>query len=348
MWAQVVKVLGMAGFDIIGDIHGCADELEQLLDQLGYRIDLVTGAYRHESRHALFVGDLVDRGPAQLRVLEIVKGMVDEGFAQIVMGNHEFNALAYATEDPEQPGHFLRPQSEKNLVQHEAFLTQLTQEQREHYLAWFITMPLWLDTADLDSHQLRVVHACWHEPSINRIKELLGGSRFTSPDQLAEAARKSEEPDSLYRAVDTVLKGPELRLARYGAPPFMDKDGHVRKDARVRWWKSGAKTVAELAEVPGDSRTQAGEPYGELPDVEVDAQDRSFSYASPVPVFYGHYWRTDVPVEHEDWTPTTACVDFSAVKGGTLVAYRWDGERTINWRRYHPHGRNLIERSPSS
>ena len=74
--------------------------------------------------------------------------------------------------------------------------------------------------------------------------------------------------------------------------------------------------MAELAEVPGNSRTEDGEPYGALPDVEVDEVDRSFSYASPIPVFYGHYWRTDVPVEHEDWTPTTACVDFSAVKGG--------------------------------
>ena len=338
----------MAGFDIIGDVHGCGDELEQLLDQLGYRIDLVTGSYRHQSRQALFVGDLVDRGPAQLRVLEIVKAMVDEGCARIVMGNHEFNALAYSTEDPEHPGQFLRPHSEKNRAQHSAFLTQLTQEQQEHYLAWFMTMPLWLDRADLDAQRLRVVHACWHQPSIDLIQDVLGGSRFTSPDQLAKAARKSEQPDPLYRAVDAVLKGPELRLAQYGAPPFMDKDGHVRKDARVRWWKSGAKTVAELAEVPGDSRTEDGEPYGAFPDVEVDARDRSFAYGSPVPVFYGHYWRTDVPAEHEDWTPTTACVDFSAVKGGTLVAYRWDGERTIDWRRYHPHGRNLIERSPSS
>ena len=88
----------------------------------------------------------MDRGPAQLRVLEIVKGMVDEGCARIVMGNHEFNALAYATEDPERPGHFLRPQHGQESAQHDAFLTQLTDEQRAHYLAWFMTMPLWLDT----------------------------------------------------------------------------------------------------------------------------------------------------------------------------------------------------------
>ena len=65
------------GYDIIGDVHGCAYLLEDLLDALGYRIDPWSGVYRHRSRHAIFVGDLIDRGPSQLRVLQIVKGMVD-------------------------------------------------------------------------------------------------------------------------------------------------------------------------------------------------------------------------------------------------------------------------------
>ena len=50
-----------------------------------------------QCRRAVFVGDLIDRGPAQLRILDIVKLMVDSGSAQVVMGNHEFNAIAYAT-----------------------------------------------------------------------------------------------------------------------------------------------------------------------------------------------------------------------------------------------------------
>ena len=68
-----------------------------------------TGAYRHSQRSAIFVGDLIDRGPGQLRVLEIVKSMVDTGSAQIVMGNHEFNAICYDTEHPVGSGQFLRP-----------------------------------------------------------------------------------------------------------------------------------------------------------------------------------------------------------------------------------------------
>ncbi|WJV45603.1 polynucleotide kinase-phosphatase [Streptomyces flavofungini] len=71
-------------FDIIGDIHGCASELETLLDRLGY----VDGAHP-EGRTAVFVGDLVDRGPDSPGVLRRVMGMVADGTALCVPGNHE-------------------------------------------------------------------------------------------------------------------------------------------------------------------------------------------------------------------------------------------------------------------
>ena len=74
----------MAGYDIIGDIHGCAAELTALLGQLGYRPD-DDGVHRHPERTAVFVGDLIDRGPGQLEVLRTVKAMVDAGAAKITM-----------------------------------------------------------------------------------------------------------------------------------------------------------------------------------------------------------------------------------------------------------------------
>ena len=87
----------MKGYDIIGDIHGCAAALETLLADLGYRP--TTGPAPTGIPNA---GGL-RRRPGRpwtrpARVLEIVKRMVDSGSAQIVMGNHEFNAIGYATE----------------------------------------------------------------------------------------------------------------------------------------------------------------------------------------------------------------------------------------------------------
>ena len=61
---------------------------------------------------------------------------------------------------------------------------------------------------------------------------------------------------------------------------------------------------------------------------------RSYVYDGTVPVFYGHYWRHGEPEHLHDWTDYTACVDFSAVKGGALTAYRWSGESRIDPRHY--------------
>ncbi|MEO0492052.1 MAG: polynucleotide kinase-phosphatase [Actinomycetota bacterium] len=75
-------------FDIIGDVHGCADELIALLDKLGYETDAAPIAHP-EGRRALFLGDLVDRGPGSDRVLELAMAMVDAGTALCILGNHE-------------------------------------------------------------------------------------------------------------------------------------------------------------------------------------------------------------------------------------------------------------------
>ena len=58
-------------FDLIGDIHGYADELVQLLETLGYK--KVNGVYRHPDRKVIFLGDFIDRGPKIRQVLEIVR-----------------------------------------------------------------------------------------------------------------------------------------------------------------------------------------------------------------------------------------------------------------------------------
>jgi protein phosphatase len=83
-------------FDIIGDVHGCCDELEALLQSLGYTFEEVPTAgvygrvYRHpEGRKAIFLGDLVDRGPRILDTLQLVRNMVLAGSALAVPGNHD-------------------------------------------------------------------------------------------------------------------------------------------------------------------------------------------------------------------------------------------------------------------
>ncbi len=83
-------------FDIVGDIHGCFDELVDLLTQLGYQLaadDGVWSATPPAGRKAVFVGDLVDRGPKIPAVLSLVMSMVEAGHALCVPGNHDMKLL---------------------------------------------------------------------------------------------------------------------------------------------------------------------------------------------------------------------------------------------------------------
>ena len=80
-------------FDIIGDLHGCCDELEELLGVLGY-IRNEGGIFVHpQGRRAFFLGDLVDRGPRIVDTLKLIMGMCEAGSALCVPGNHDVKLL---------------------------------------------------------------------------------------------------------------------------------------------------------------------------------------------------------------------------------------------------------------
>ncbi len=79
-------------FDIIGDVHGCYDELISLLKKLGYQISINDDNYEihhKDNRKVIFLGDLVDRGPKVVEVLKIVMHMVRSNIAYCVQGNHD-------------------------------------------------------------------------------------------------------------------------------------------------------------------------------------------------------------------------------------------------------------------
>jgi protein phosphatase len=80
-------------FDIVGDVHGCCDELERLLAELGYERGPDDAHAHPEGRRAIFVGDLVDRGPRIVDSVRLVKAMVDAGAALCVPGNHDMKVV---------------------------------------------------------------------------------------------------------------------------------------------------------------------------------------------------------------------------------------------------------------
>ncbi|MCB9756496.1 MAG: polynucleotide kinase-phosphatase, partial [Myxococcales bacterium] len=98
-------------FDIIGDVHGCHDELVELLGALGYAVsgdpDQDPVVTPPEGRAAIFVGDLVDRGPASPRALRLVMNMVARGQALCVSGNHEAKLVRWLQGKRVKPSHGL-------------------------------------------------------------------------------------------------------------------------------------------------------------------------------------------------------------------------------------------------
>jgi hypothetical protein len=188
------------GLDLIGDVHGHATALVSLLERLGYRID--DDAWRHTSRTAIFVGDLIDRGPEQLRTVKTVRRMVETGAARCLMGNHEYNAIAWMTPHPHHPNDFLRAHNHRHHSQHKAFLAEAEGDVSQHreLIEWFAQLPIWLE---LDG--CRVVHACWDERQMERRRPHVDADGRLKRSTLEHSMLKGSHE---HLAIEVLLKGP--------------------------------------------------------------------------------------------------------------------------------------------
>lgn len=295
------------GYDLIGDIHGHADELIKLLQHLGYQ-ETDTG-YQHPHRKVIFLGDFIDRGEhlrQHQKLLNLVMTMVENGNALAVMGNHEFNALAFHTHHNGEP---LRRHDDKNIKQHQAFLNEFEHqpELKQRVLDFFFSLPLWLE---LDG--LRVIHACWHSKYIDWLTSQRTGSLLTH-DLLVEA---STEGTMAFTAVESILKGVEIELP--DGIHFYDKDHNPRSAVRVQWWNDQATNLGQVA-------LPLGVQIGDAAQLPIPGHVPNYHF-DQVPCFIGHYWMKGNPAPLAD---NVACLDYSIAKGGKLVAYRWSGEQIL-------------------
>ncbi len=120
-------------FDIIGDVHGCFTELTELLIKLGYTINRTDeGQENHgfnvetpEGRKAIFLGDLVDRGPDSPTVLKLVMSMVNSGAAYCVPGNHDMKLQKYLSGKDVQLKHGLALTVEQLKTENTHFINQV-------------------------------------------------------------------------------------------------------------------------------------------------------------------------------------------------------------------------------
>ena len=293
------------GYDVIGDVHGQYEKLTKLLGMLGYGQHL--GALRHpEGRTAVFVGDLIDYGSGQVEVLDLVRGMEQRGSARVVMGNHELNAIGYATPSEDRMG-WLREHSGKNKKQHSEFLKQVGWDSPLHHelVGWFRTLPIALDLGGI-----RVCHAWWNDDMIAVAREVSDADGRLAENSLSAAFCKGAQA---FEVLECLTKGCEVELPE--GYTFVDKSGNVRSAVRVKWWDVNSTTYRRAALVSADQRL-------DIPDDPLPL-GVNLGNPSPVPVFVGHFRLAGRPAPQN---ANTAVLDYSAANGCPLVAYRWNGE----------------------
>lgn len=305
------------GIDIFGDVHGQAKALASGLRTLGYE-DL-SGIWRHpRGRKALFLGDLIDRGPENRNVLGIVRRMVEADEAVCIMGNHELNAVHFASPHPRSEKVHLRERSDKNLFQHIAFLQEYRSPDAREALAADIDfmrrLPLMVE---LDG--LRAVHACWSARAL---------THFSHPEVTGEARdegfwlRTASHGDELHGSIEVLLKGPEQRLPQDSH--FIDKDGHGRSEARIRWWSDSSDPADRVIGPPSLKSVVRELESFDTSEYHYPTEDRL--------VFFGHYWLTNPDGKPElTREPNVQCLDFSVGSGrGQLGIYQWGFEEKLS------------------
>ena len=294
-------------YDIIGDIHGYCSKLKELLIKMDYKE--INGAWKHPQRKAIFVGDYIDRGPEIRETLHLVRDMVNAGSALAIMGNHEFNALAFSYHHP--AGGHIRTHSVKNIIQHYQTIRQFRDHEPEwdEFLAWFANLPLFLE---IDG--LRIVHACWEESHIEFLKKIDG----PLTKKILLQAHDDVQHTETWKVFEEILKGKEIKLP--DGHFFIDKDGTKRTMCRTRWWLNSEGLAL------GEFLFHSPET---VHDLIVSSEEQNYGYDNSAPiVFFGHYW-LNPGIPHSQ-APNVCCLDYSIAKEGILVAYRWSGEEVID------------------
>lgn len=297
----------MTGYDIIGDIHANAEGLRHLLAELGYR---GPNFIHPDGRVPIYLGDFIDRGPENRKVIEIVQKTMENG-AESVLGDHEFKAICYS-----RPGihEHIRPHTFKNAAEHAGFLDEYPYGTSAYnsVIRWFETLPVYIQKPGF-----RVIHACWHENALNVCAPYIR-KKDGALKESAYEAYDTENPTAFSDALDILLNGPRYNLPR--GVTYIGSDGVPGKKAGILWWKDKALRPHRLIE-KGEQVSSFLSSENKKALVQLINE---FNYASKDIVFIGHF---DILNSRNILSPKVACLNFR----GHMAAYRWNhGDKKLD------------------
>jgi hypothetical protein len=291
-------------YDIIGDIHGYADHLKNLLAKLGYQ--LIDGCYSHPNRKAIFVGDFINRGPKIRETIILVRKMVESGAAFAILGNHEMYAVLYYLRDIE--GKYYKKRIPKYQLQINQTLAEFVncKEEFKSHLKWFRTLPMFLDFG-----VIRVVHACWEDRNIKELQGALTEPKISKTILREIALNETPFAQSFWET----CKGIDFQMPKNLL--IFDDDARPHRSFRMKWWDNPeGKTFKEVSL---ESRFEL--PAYTIPR-EIVKSRTPYPENDPI-VFFGHYSLVEGFGILKD---NVCCVDSGVSRTGKLLAYRWDGE----------------------
>eukprot|EP00820_Chromera_velia_P007643 Cvel_4102.t1-p1 / transcript=Cvel_4102.t1 / gene=Cvel_4102 / organism=Chromera_velia_CCMP2878 / gene_product=Bis(5'-nucleosyl)-tetraphosphatase PrpE, putative / transcript_product=Bis(5'-nucleosyl)-tetraphosphatase PrpE, putative / location=Cvel_scaffold175:562-1554(-) / protein_length=331 / sequence_SO=supercontig / SO=protein_coding / is_pseudo=false len=259
---MLVQRLFEGPVDLIGDVHGECGALLELLDRLGYDAD----GQHPDQRCLVFVGDLVDRGPDSPGVVRLVRHLVSRGTAQCILGNHELNVLLNLRKHG-NAWFFGEPESLcKGMDRKSCQVMYGGDEERRECLAFLASLPLALERPDL-----RVVHAQWHEESVQQLRELGDAVKAYAhfKRQIEEAGIEDTVEKELafqnHNPVKVATSGTEER-----APEVYFGGGKMRRLQRCCWWEKLEQANGMKPESNGSHQkplTVIGHYWRRLPEV---------------------------------------------------------------------------------
>jgi hypothetical protein len=270
MTFSLIQPLLSEGVDVVGDVHGEIDALHALIRVLGYDRE----ARHPEGRTLVFVGDLCDRGPDSPAVVDWVRRRRDEGRVQCVLGNHELNLMRGQRKDGND--WFYGDISEEG----ERYLpfAMLPKGEQVGVRQFFDSLPL-----ALEGNGLRVVHAAWHSPSVDRLRAYSSSSLavFEEIDQ----AFKADLENRLLASMAVEEKQPwQAHLHNESTPPPL-----LRLTGK---WNAALQMGNPIRVLTSGIEKETEPPFfagGAWRFVERAAWWDH--YLEPVAVIFGHYWR---------------------------------------------------------
>lgn len=332
---KLIQDLREGPLDLIGDVHGEIEGLLKLLHRLG-----VDPEARTCRRPVVFVGDLVDRGPDSVAVVQLVARLLEAGIAQAILGNHELNLLLG---DPKEGNGWFDGKADDHWQhdgQREAFDSRLaTPAERDAIEKVIAEFPLALTRDDL-----RVVHACWLDEAV---------ASLPSEGAVGEIYEhwNAQIEDELQRT--GVQQRADAQRARFAdlADQHVEPDCHLEdiiEEELARQLRNPVKVLTSGIEAP----VRPTEHFFTGGRWRFTRRDPWWERAVDRPTVIGHYWRRRRSPETQpsaraegwdrlepfDWSGGVFCVDYSAGRryidrhrgqrdfAGGLAALRWPEE----------------------